>query len=396
MLPHTEASRPTPDMHNADHTQALLAVDRLTRIDWNLVRENRETFRHTLLKLGGYLSFDQALKDIGSRTVIPIIAGGVATRWEKSFESDNAKAVLKNPEYIIIRGRPRGLTRVPNKLPRDIWADDTIPVFGYTLWETKDIPGAKRVVIHPEEATKQDLIEMEQTAETLGLQIQLRPQVRRTNNLKPSGHGDAIVQNIDILDGTDFVLPQFVSDASSPTTIKDALLTLAVLSKCGLPIDVVVPTVSMEQPKYSVFIDKNGLIRKMGHAKLLGEESLGGINTTLTISGSQIGIYPFTTRAMREELENKYATYLNERSYVFLPGHANGVNEFAIDDAVLSLAAKGRVRQLAIANESEIASSAKTVDTLPRYVQMMEAAIQDSEISSNRNSDTDTNRNPNS
>lgn len=353
------------------HFEHVMTLNRLTGTDWDQARDKRATLQQSLLSLGSYPTFADAMEDIGSRTVIPIIAGGVASRWEKSFATEEAAAVLDDKRYEVTKGKPRGFTRVPNVLPRTIWPEETIPVFGYTLWQTRDIPGARRFVIHPEDATTEDLTEMQRTAQMLGLDVAFRPQRKRANNPKPSGHADALAQHVDLLEGSDFVLPQFVSDASSPATIKDTLLTLAVLNYSGFDVDVVVPTVKMDSPKYSVFIDANGLIRKMGHAKLLGERSLRGTDTALSIAGSQIGIYPFTTEALWEELEATYATYLNERSYVFLPGHENGVNEFAIDDAILSLAAKGRVRQLAVANDYEILHSAKTVPELPHYVQMM-------------------------
>lgn len=366
----------TPD---TTPSHALAVVDHLTTTGWEQLRGQREQFRNALLHLGGYTSLTQAMDDIGGRTVIPIIAGGVATRWEKSFDTDGAQAVLDDPSYTVTRGRPRGLTLVPNVLPHDIWPHSKIPVFGYTLWQTRAISGAKRVVIHPEDAEEQDLEEMKFTAETLGLSIDLRPQRRREPHPKPLGHGDALVQIMDDLEGSDFVLPQFVSDASSPATIQDTLLALAVTSRVGLPVNVVVPTVTMDQPKYSVFIDENGLIRDMGHAKLLGEASNKGSNTTLSIAGSQIGIYPVATPALLEELEATYEGYRREGSYLFIArNRENGVNEYAIDNAILHFAQRGTVRQLAFANYSEIASSAKTVDALPKYVEMITEAIVDS------------------
>jgi hypothetical protein len=372
-----------PEHH--ERPDKILAVNRLLTSDWEQAREQKDTLRQNMLELGGYSSMEEAMTDIGQRTAIVFIAGGVATRWDKSFDTPEAQTVLEDPQYEARRGKARGLAQVPNRLPQNVIGGDTIPVLAYSLWTSMNIPGAKRYLIHSEDTDIQELIEMRHTAEELGLAIQLKSQRKRNNNPKPSGHADALVQNIDILNDVDFILPQFVSDATSPATITDSLLTLAVLNTCGMDVRAVVPTVKMAQPKYSVFIDQNGLVRKMGHAKLLGEESLSGTDSELFIAGSQVGIYPFDATQLQKELKATHERYNQEGSYLFLPGHeAAGVNEYAIDDAVISFAVLGRVRQLAVANEIEILHSAKTVPELPQFIKMIEMVLWENGIEPRR------------
>ena len=353
-------------------------LEKIASVDAKCARSHREYIRDVALEIGGYGSMKDALADLGPRTAIAHIAGGVATRWDKSFGQANE---YDQDGCSAVRGVPRGLARVPNLLAHEGIEGEQIPVFAYSLWATKEISGARRYIIYPQNASNEDIGDMAYWTEKMGLQAEFRPQFLRGVNLKPSGHADAIVQHADIVGSSvEYFIPQFVSDASSPSTIADTLVVLHAMRKIGISVDMLAPTTPVEG-KYPFFINKSGLPVKVGHAKLLGEDSLS--SEALQPAESSVGLYLFNAKAFREKMNDINAKYLMESSYAFLSGHIlHGpkdmiiTNEFAIDDINNALMEEQRVRLLAIAYPREILHSAKAVTDLGSFTQMMQEIIE--------------------
>lgn len=367
-----------PEVFNTKHASFL---NDITSLKNNYARLLRTDIRDAAVVVGGYNSTADALSNIGQKTAIAHIAGGAATRWDKSF-GDSSE--YYNQGCLALRGEPRGFARVPNLLRHEGVQGESVPVFLYSLWATRHIPTSQRYIIHPENASDEELYLMDSCVKKLGLQAHFRPQKLRGTNPKPSGHADAIAQHPDILgDDIEYFVPQFVSDASSPSTITDTLLVLHAAKKAEIPIDMLAPTAQTEG-KYPFFVNTEGLPVKIGHAKLLGDLSL--ISEDLTPAESSVGLYLFSADAFREKMNESHTTYLDsgENSYAFLPGHriSNGrsislTNEFAVDDIVTLLMAESRARLLAIAQPREILHSAKTVTELVPFTEMMKEIIDD-------------------
>lgn len=321
--------------------------------NWREAREKRAVLREALLELGGYNSEEDFLDDVAGGVTLVYVAGGSATRWVESFATPEGAEVAA--AYGIDRHKPRFLAAVPNPLDPD--GPMTTIMDLNLLSERKVILSpdgqrrGKNVVI----SGKADLAELRAITERNGLHgTAFHEQQIRTGRDKPAGHADALLQAIEHLQDKEYVITHFGGDVTSPQTVTDALLALHVMRAQGQDIAVMVPSANMvgEENKYPILIDRQGLPRGLGHAKLLGEDSLGaGEDTELTVGGSNIGVRVYHGPTLRTLLVEMWQEYQ----------HAA---EFALDNVDQLLFQAGLGRQLCTANPNEIRFPGKTLPAL--------------------------------
>lgn len=351
----------------------LMAKERLNELvstEWHAVREYREEFRFLALHLAGYESMDDALQDIGGRTSIVFVAAGAGTRWDASFQE--REQIYEPGSYKISRGRSRAMAHVPNVLPRNVFAEDTIPVIGYNLWASRYIPGAKRCVISREE----DHEEIQELAMRLGISVECRQQQPKRDKVR--GHGDAIGQNLDIIAASEYTLTQFCGDTSSPQTIHDTLLAFEAMKKTGIETSVLMATAPDLTASSQLAIDSAGLVRRFNQLKLFGKDIIKD-SPDLSLSGCNASIYVFDSNHLADTIEKITAAYDNAGTYAFLPYHPKTSDEFAIDDIILAIAEQGGVRQLCVATPEETTTT-KDLLALPNMVNTMREVVRRNEL----------------
>jgi hypothetical protein len=348
----------------------IAELDALLTVNWRAAREQQDRLRKHALEIAGYVSMDGALKAIGPRTAIVFIAAGAGTRWDASFQGRNQ--IYEPSKYDISRGRSRAMARVPNVLPRDVFPDDTIPVIGYNLWASRNIPGARRCVI----SRGEDQEELHDLAAKLGISIECRQQQPMRNKVR--GHGDAIAQNLDVIADSDYTLTQFCGDASSPKTIHDTLLAFDAMQKVGKDVNVLMATTPDQAASSQLAIDDAGFVRRFNHPQLFKKDIVAD-DQNLRMSGSNSSIYVFKSQRLAQEA-NAIAQAQNEAgTYAFLPFHPEESDEFAIDDVILLAAEHGTVRQLCIASPEETRTT-KDLTMLPGLIDTMKNILRQNDI----------------
>ncbi len=336
----------------------LLFLREILTTKWRTAYSERESLRTILLQLAGFQSMEAFLDSVGPQTTVVTIVGGAASRWDASFDDPKGSELAK--QYGIDRSKSRFLAPVPNFLPGNT-DRPLIPILAYNLHGVRDLlvgkeekPLAKHVLIYGKD---EEVDEIRSITDKAGItQTQLCKQEIHPGKVKPFGHADALMQHLEKVTSTSFVVTSFGGDVTSAQTVELSLLCLYVCTKLGEPLDVILPTALMDTPKYPVFIDETGLPRQFGQEKLLGKDSLQADTPALSQGGSNIGIRLYTAKALRSTLEKLSIMY-------------KGAEEFALDHVDLCLADLGRIRQLCIALPEEISHAAKTLTEIPSFLE---------------------------
>lgn len=332
-------------------------ITQMLTTDWKHAREKRGHLTDVMLHTAGFGSMEEFLAEVGPRTTVVTIVGGAASRWDKSFDEPDGAAIAK--EYGIKRGKSRFLATVPNIFP-DRMDDRLIPILTYNLFGVKKLlvgqsgqPLANHVLIYSKDEEVDAIKTITDKAgisQTIFCKQEVRP-----GKLKPSGHADALLQHLDVMTSSEFVLTHFGCDVTNPETIALSLLCHYTLHKMGEAIDVVLPTADMNVPKYPVFVDPAGIPRQFGHEKLLGKDSLHADSVVLSPGGSNIGLRIYRGEALRNALLALQELYSTRE-------------EFALDNVDQYFASLGTIRQFCIGLPEEISHAAKTLTEIPGFL----------------------------
>ncbi len=346
------------DSADLERETQKFALDQWFGRKWASAREKRGAIESLMLEVGGYNSREDFLKQVGPQTAVFTLLAGQGTRWKASFDTPEGEAVALR-FGITDPTRSRYLAHVPNLFPGSLSYDRTVPVVAYNFLAIKDVlvgsegePLGQHIVICQEEKDEE---EIRSITEAMGLGSIV---TSRTKGTQPLGHAETMTHMASVLEDFTYAITQFGSDATASDTVTRSLLGLNFLSQLVENVSLVLPTARMEKPKYPVFVDSQSTSRRFGHAKLYGQDTVEE-QTGLHITASNVGIRAYNAEDLQEGLA--------ESSRQLGDGQ-----EFALDDVDSYLASTGRVRQLAIADPSEILHSAKTLTELPEFLQMQE------------------------
>ena len=322
-----------------------------------------------------------------SEVVCLTLLAGAGTRWVKSLSEARARLAGNDDESSRASGlqasvlqdtavfplaAPRGLFPVRNFLGVGGWL---IPLAAYSLDAFRGL-GRHIIVIRgwEDEIRKNILSPLGIPASMVGFRTQ-----REGPQGKVLGHGDAVMQAMDLWRESKYVLVNFGGDANSPLSALLSLLALKALNAEGEDADLLLPVARIENAAYPIFVDSEGLPRRFGHDKLGGKWT-GAIRADLeenTFSGfTNVGIRAYRTAALAEVMDETRTKYWNEGIGWDIPGNDPAAHEFALDNVDALFAERGKARLLHIAAPEEL-TPAKNFDELGHFEEAVEKVRRD-------------------
>jgi hypothetical protein len=306
--------------------------------------------------LSPFASIPAYVANLARRTVCLTLLAGSGSRWVKSL----AAAKARGEGTGFDPDKPRGLFPVRDFLR----GGGRIPIAAYAFAALRGL-GRHLIVVRGWEA--------EIDTEILSpLGIGKDEREFATQNVpygRPLGHGDATWQCRKSWGKADYVVTNFGGDANSHRTILSSLLALDALRAQGLSVDMLMPAAPLNSPAYPIGLDREGLPRSFGHAKLQGRESeAGGPGYT------NVGVRVYSASALLEKVECFRDRYWVDGTGYAIPGNDPEGHEFALDNIDASFAAEGRARILAIARSEEL-TPAKSVDDVPAFERAVESVV---------------------
>ena len=303
----------------------------------------------------------------GEVSCITLLAGA-GTRWIRSLSAARARLAETGSDAGTAVSdfpltAPRGLFPVQNFLGS---GSLTIPLAAYALDAFRGL-GRQLVVIRGWEREIRERVLV-----PLGIPdslIDFHTQEEGPAG-KVLGHGDAVLQAMDLWKHSKYVMVNFGGDASSPLTALVSLLALKDSRSAGEATDLILPVARIEGAAYPIFIDRKGLPRKFGHDKLGGKGPgiQGSATEGLKLSGfTNVGVRVYRTQALADALGEIQALYWREGRGWEIPGNDPAGNEFALDNLDSLLAERGRARILPVAAPEEL-TPAKSFDELEKFI----------------------------
>lgn len=309
------------------------------------------------------------------KTVCLTLLAGAGTRWVKSLREAKARLAAVPSGSLGALGEfgkeaisdfpleaPRGLfpvedhiTDLSGRIAMAAYAIDAFRGLGRQVvvvrgWERE----IEDEVLRPLRIPSSDVDFLTQAPGPLG---------------KVLGHGDAVLQAMDLWRDADYVLVNFGGDASSPLTALLALLFLAGEGNAGA--DLLLPVAKLEGAAYPIFVDAEGIPRAFGHDKLAGENGGGRRRLGLVASGfTNVGLRAYRAEALADVLLDFRRTNWRRDTGWEIPGNDPEGHELALDNVDALMASRGKARLLPVAAPEELAP-AKSFDELPRF----EAAV---------------------
>lgn len=368
--PFSEQPRPsnlyTPEFNRDEPSAEQIFIDAVLSDEWQQARNNRHELRQALLKEGSYESEEDFLSQVAPKTVVVYVAGGSASRWNKSFDTHEGAEVAT--VYGIDKNKSRFLAPLPSPLSgnqQPTIMDLNMLVERKLVLTPDQERRGKNVVIYGKD---EDKPEIEAVIERNNLQgTSVHKQKIISGREKPAGHAEALLQTIDLIKGSLYVITHFGGDVSSPQTITDSLLAMDVQNKNGADVRVMIPTANLGEGKnnYPVLIDSKGIPKGLGHSKLLGESSLrSSAESGLRPAVSNVGVRVYHGPTLRHLLVNMWESYKDK-------------DEFALDNIDQVLFEYGLGRQLCIANPNEIRHPGKTLMALAAQLDAWKDVLQE-------------------
>ena len=261
---------------------------RLAGVDHGEALRRRLDIAGLALRLRNATSSDSAvfastsdyLEHLARRTVCITLLAGSGSRWIRSLEAVRSAAPAERdapaPPWMerarhFDPGRPRGLFPVHDALHDPAGKRGLeIPIAAYALHAFSGL-GRQIIVVRGWEREIE-----EEILAPLGIKREEREFFTQEAPLgKPLGHGDAVWQCRPLWKDADYVMTNFGGDASSRRTALSSLFVLDALNRMGggRGIDLLMPAASIHGPSYPIVLDRDGLPRSFGHAKLQGRTS---------------------------------------------------------------------------------------------------------------------------
>lgn len=336
--------------------EKLEILKKFLTVDWQKAKLKKKELLELLLNLGRFKTINEFLKEVSPKTAVVTLIAGVNSRWKDSFDNPKNDLVKK----FFDPDKPRALALVKNLIPKKIRAEK-IPVGIYNLLAVRNL--GQNIIVY---RSHQKEIENE-IAKPLGIKALYYQQAVYQGVTLPLGHGDALIQIKDKLKKYQYLLTSFCSDANSSETAIFSLLTLYVLNKYGENIGLILPSTFMDNPKYPIYINKEGLPTGIGHQKLRG-------NLQAQEKGlSNVGIRAYLVKELLAAISYFQKEYQTKGTYARLN---QGNNELALDNFDEYLMKRGKARHLCVAYPYEISNSAKTIEKIPQFLQMENLVLQ--------------------
>lgn len=300
----------------------------------------------------GFKSLKQYIDYLKEKTCCMTLLAGSGSRWLRSIAQarDHGRQIEFEADW------PRGLYKVDNYLKH--LNQDKIPIAAYSFNAVKGM-GKHLIVIqnHEKEIIEEILKPLNISASDYQFHVQ------KLFKGKPLGHGAAAWESSALWQDYKYLIVNFGGDANSHDTIASTLLALDLLNKEEDKVDLLLPAAFMENPRYEIELDKEGFPRSFLHDKL--KKSAKKQDKGLT----NVGVRIYRTASLYATLEYLHQKYFNREGGYQIPD--NSSNELALDNADDFLAAKKRVRVLALADKREI-TPAKSLDDIPSFLKAIQ------------------------
>jgi hypothetical protein len=304
------------------------------------------------------LTVDAFLKGYKDRIATVTFLAGEATRWVNSIKAAQEKGLALNVDLE----KPRCLAPVP-----DILGGGEIPIGAYNLRAIKGI--GKNIIVY-----RTHLREIKKMAEGEDIKeaIYVKEEFPGSFDML-LGHGDAMRQVLPSLnDSIEFVITNFGGDPNSRQTIITSLLVIAAMRKAETDLLGLIPTSLVDNPKYPIRVDENGLPVSFGHSRLMGRSSIANAQTNL-------GLRLYLREPLSMIVDEVFRNFFDPKKGYLL----NQDNpEFGLDNIDMIMAGtdekfakvnpkfsqRGKLRTLCIGDPAEISGSVKEWGDIAAFI----------------------------
>lgn len=334
---------------------------------WRRATVNRNILQKNLLYLSGFSSMDEFLTRLAPKTCAIFITAGIGSRWQSSVKDKRNKTLVKL--YQVNKNKPRSLVKIPNFLPGI--STDKIALGAYNAYAVGRA-ASKLIIIHADK--QQENIENEIISPLhLSGKTEYARQFFYSEANKPSGHADALIQLLNntrnqnaarIFKSSTFTIICFGGIPSRRTTVELSLLAMYVLDMYKVHVSWLSPTTVLKNSRYPFEIDKNGIITKIGHGKLFGNDSLRKFPT---FAPNNIGIHIFKTKDIIPILNSFYEQFMVTKNYKEVL-HGSQQDEFALDHIMDYLIKRQKLFILNTADNKEIQNEVKRIETISKFI----------------------------
>ena len=339
-------------IHEYKRTMQLNKLDFLSTVGWKKAVGNGPQIRRTGLDLLGYKDSEAFLDANRSRIGFVALLAGASSRWVKSIQAQHN--IGQSLDIDI--DKPRCLANVPDVLHEG----ETIPIGAYTVRALQGL-GKMFIVWGTYPISIENMVKGCGVDDATYVQQKIYP-----GQIKPLGHGDALIQTWDHFScGIEYLVTCFGGDAQNRETILTSLIVFMALQKLDenrRPHALIPSTyMHMDEPKYPILLNESGFPSSFVQPKLQGINLPAGHYLT------NVGVRMYRTADIAGLIEKYRSTYIEGTGYN-IPENAKGdIHECALDnfDGALTpsegekLAGGGRIRTLAISYNGEISSSVK-------------------------------------
>ena len=254
-------------IHNYVRTMQLNKLDCLSTVGWKQAVGNGQKLRKIGLDVLVYKNADSFLDANRSKIGLVALLAGASSRWVKSIQAQHDAG----QSLGIDIDKPRCLANVTDVLHEGA----TIPIGAYTV---RALHGLGKMFIiwgtYPKDI--ESMVKDCGVDDATYVQQAIHP-----GQIKPLGHGDALIQTWDHFScGIEYLVTCFGGDAQNRETILTSMIVFMALQKLDenrRPHALIPSTyMYMEEPKYPIQLNKNGFPASFVQPKLQGQKLPAG------------------------------------------------------------------------------------------------------------------------